>query len=115
MLWVGGLTDWRICVVGSEWFSECRLVNMNSCEKQKKTLAPSRSPLYIAATGSLAQLVERFVYTEDVGSSSLSRPTINFLEYSYYIDPLKSKLTMYLCAICLRRSYTLIKVLCHYR
>ena len=26
--------------------------------------------------GSLAQLVERFVYTEDVGSSSLSRPTI---------------------------------------
>jgi hypothetical protein len=26
-------------------------------------------------TGSLAQLVERFVYTEDVGSSSLSRPT----------------------------------------
>ena len=25
--------------------------------------------------GSLAQLVERFVYTEDVGSSSLSRPT----------------------------------------
>jgi hypothetical protein len=27
-------------------------------------------------TGSLAQLVERFVYTEDVGSSSLSRPTI---------------------------------------
>jgi hypothetical protein len=28
-------------------------------------------------TGSLAQLVERFVYTEDVGSSSLSRPTIS--------------------------------------
>ena len=26
--------------------------------------------------GSLAQLVERFVYTEDVGSSNLSRPTI---------------------------------------
>ncbi len=32
---------------------------------------PSKYPL----TGSLAQLVERFVYTEDVGSSSLSRPT----------------------------------------
>jgi hypothetical protein len=26
--------------------------------------------------GLLAQLVERFVYTEDVGSSSLSQPTI---------------------------------------
>ena len=26
--------------------------------------------------GRLAQLVERFVYTEDVGSSSLSSPTI---------------------------------------
>ena len=44
---------------------------------KKKPLAPPRSPLYIAATGSLAQLVERFVYTEDVGSSSLSRPTIH--------------------------------------
>ncbi len=31
---------------------------------------------YEARVGSLAQLVERFVYTEDVGSSSLSRPTI---------------------------------------
>ena len=30
-----------------------------------------------AQNGSLAQLVERFVYTEDVGSSSLSRPTIS--------------------------------------
>jgi hypothetical protein len=28
--------------------------------------------------GRLAQLVERFVYTEDVGSSSLSSPTIRF-------------------------------------
>jgi hypothetical protein len=28
------------------------------------------------AGGRLAQLVERFVYTEDVGSSSLSSPTI---------------------------------------
>lgn len=37
----------------------------------------SKSPL----TGSLAQLVERFVYTEDVGSSSLSRPTIYPLEF----------------------------------
>ncbi len=32
---------------------------------------------YEARVGSLAQLVERFVYTEDVGSSSLSRPTIS--------------------------------------
>lgn len=31
---------------------------------------------YQVQVGSLAQLVERFVYTEDVGSSSLSRPTI---------------------------------------
>ena len=30
--------------------------------------------------GRLAQLVERFVYTEDVGSSSLSSPTISTLE-----------------------------------
>ena len=29
-----------------------------------------------ARQGGLAQLVERFVYTEDVGSSSLSSPTI---------------------------------------
>ena len=33
-------------------------------------------PLNAATAGSLAQLVERFVYTEDVGSSSLSRPTM---------------------------------------
>ncbi len=38
--------------------------------------ALSKSPLI----GSLAQLVERFVYTEDVGSSSLSRPTIPTLQ-----------------------------------
>ena len=31
--------------------------------------------------GWLAQLVERFVYTEDVGSSSLSSPTISSLMY----------------------------------
>ena len=31
-----------------------------------------------APVGRLAQLVERFVYTEDVGSSSLSSPTIAF-------------------------------------
>ncbi len=31
------------------------------------------------AVGRLAQLVERLVYTEDVGSSSLSSPTILFL------------------------------------
>ncbi len=30
----------------------------------------------ILRAGRLAQLVERFVYTEDVGSSSLSSPTI---------------------------------------
>ena len=43
----------------------------------KDPLAPRRGLLYNGASvGSLAQLVERFVYTEDVGSSSLSRPTI---------------------------------------
>ena len=31
---------------------------------------------YVARVGSLAQLVERLAYTENVGSSSLSRPTI---------------------------------------
>jgi hypothetical protein len=31
--------------------------------------------LFTTAVGRLAQLVERFVYTEDVGSSSLSSPT----------------------------------------
>jgi hypothetical protein len=31
---------------------------------------------YSTANGLLAQLVERFVYTEDVGGSSPSRPTI---------------------------------------
>ncbi len=31
----------------------------------------------LLASGRLAQLVERFVYTEDVGSSSLSSPTIS--------------------------------------
>jgi hypothetical protein len=43
-----------------------------------------RRRIFLAATdrtaymsrGRLAQLVERFVYTEDVGSSSLSSPTI---------------------------------------
>ena len=50
---------------------------MTSYKKLKKPLAPQACPIYIAATGSLAQLVERFVYTEDVGSSSLSRPTIS--------------------------------------
>ena len=47
-----------------------------SYKKLKKPLAPQACAIYIAAIGSLAQLVERFVYTEDVGSSSLSRPTI---------------------------------------
>ena len=51
-------------------------VVMMSYKKLKKPLAPQARPIYIAAIGSLAQLVERFVYTEDVGSSSLSRPTI---------------------------------------
>ena len=36
----------------------------------------AREPAIWPRIGSLAQLVERFVYTEDVGSSSLSRPTI---------------------------------------
>ena len=33
-------------------------------------------PIGTSGAGRLAQLVERFVYTEDVGSSSLSPPTI---------------------------------------
>jgi hypothetical protein len=37
------------------------------------TSEPLREP---HTNGRLAQLVERFVYTEDVGSSSLSSPTI---------------------------------------
>ena len=35
--------------------------------------------------GRLAQLVERLVYTEDVGSSSLSSPTIPFLGHCFPI------------------------------
>jgi hypothetical protein len=41
-------------------------------------------------TGSLAQLVERFVYTEDVGSSSLSRPTMIFPIEIKHLDDLES-------------------------
>ena len=47
-------------------------------EKTAKRLLRSPAAFFKSAfTGSLAQLVERFVYTEDVGSSSLSRPTIS--------------------------------------
>ena len=51
-------------------------------------------PRYI---GSLAQLVERFVYTEDVGSSSLSRPTIlsELLEVTARSGSFVSALTFY--------------------
>jgi hypothetical protein len=38
--------------------------------------ARPREGLNVRCVGRLAQLVERFVYTEDVGSSSLSSPTI---------------------------------------
>ena len=52
----------------------------------KTTLAIQRKSSYLARMQSitsgdlagLAQLVERFVYTEDVGSSSLSSRTISF-------------------------------------
>jgi hypothetical protein len=37
---------------------------------------PTRRTLILLREGRLAQLVERLVYTEDVGSSSLSSPTI---------------------------------------
>ena len=37
---------------------------------------PTRRTCFRDAKGRLAQLVERLVYTEDVGSSSLSSPTI---------------------------------------
>jgi hypothetical protein len=47
-------------------------------EKMLKTpLAPRGIIGYLTANGLLAQLVERFVYTEDVGGSSPSRPTIS--------------------------------------
>ena len=49
-----------------------------------------------ARYGRLAQLVERFVYTEDVGGSSPSSPTIAFK--SFAID-LRSGLQVY-------RTYT---------
>jgi hypothetical protein len=58
-------------------------------------LRPSKALSRYCLTGSLAQLVERFVYTEDVGSSSLSRPTIfppYLYDYSYFIDQNGSKL-----------------------
>ena len=41
---------------------------MTACEADVSRLGERR--------GRLAQLVERFVYTEDVGSSSLSSPTM---------------------------------------
>src|SRR6056297_1173824 len=44
------------------------------CEQDPLRITKSRAKYPLI--GSLAQLVERFVYTEDVGSSSLSRPTI---------------------------------------
>ena len=40
--------------------------------------------------GWLAQLVERFVYTEDVGSSSLSSPTIDPLHTDIKVQPNKT-------------------------
>lgn len=45
----------------------------------KKHLQMAKTRIKHRVNGSLAQLVERFVYTEDVGSSSLSRPTIPLL------------------------------------
>jgi hypothetical protein len=47
--------------------------------------------------GRLAQLVERFVYTEDVGSSSLSSPTIFFTwhnDVDFCSDAAASKATV---------------------
>ena len=38
--------------------------------------------------GRLAQLVERFVYTEDVGSSSLSSPTIFLQQRHLRMQPI---------------------------
>jgi hypothetical protein len=49
-----------------------------NCNPPSNCLLPSRSeaPMSQPIGGRLAQLVERLVYTEDVGSSSLSPPTI---------------------------------------
>ena len=41
-------------------------------------IASAKTALADLGIGRLAQLVERFLYTEDVGSSSLSSPTIHF-------------------------------------
>ncbi len=46
---------------------------------------PTRRTLVLLREGRLAQLVERLVYTEDVGSSSLSSPTIYSLSKSMTI------------------------------
>ena len=42
------------------------------------SLQSAKTLAITAAVAGLAQLVERFVYTEDVGSSSLSSRTIHF-------------------------------------
>jgi hypothetical protein len=42
-------------------------------------------------SGRLAQLVERLVYTEDVGSSSLSSPTILSIFVQMPFNPLKAR------------------------
>ncbi len=49
-----------------------RAANNGNCTLRHRSEGPKRPP----RSGRLAQLVERFVYTEDVGSSSLSSPTI---------------------------------------
>ena len=41
----------------------------------------------MAGVGSLAQLVERLVYTENVGGSSPSRPTIVFMYRADFRQP----------------------------
>ena len=56
--------------------------NLNFLQKiDFPLLRPPRSLSKSTLIGSLAQLVERFVYTEDVGSSSLSRPTTPHPKY----------------------------------
>jgi broad specificity phosphatase PhoE len=60
-----GLGRAGCCVSFEKWCAKTSILGL----RLSKPLSKYRP------TGSLAQLVERFVYTEDVGSSSLSRPT----------------------------------------
>ena len=59
------------------------------CERSEYITATDAADTLRTAGGRLAQLVERLVYTEDVGSSSLSSPTILFLLPGISVHPAK--------------------------